>query len=115
MNRFNRLIQKDYTLYMGGVISHVFLRVFYRLIKLYYHCDIPYSLNLNGVYFCHGGFGIVINPNAKIGEGTYIQHCVTIGSRDDIKNPKAPTIGMNCYIGQKQLSSEISPLEIMLR
>ena len=75
----------------------------YRLICWYYHCDIPYSINLKGVYFCHRGFGIVINPNAKIGEGTYIQHGVTIGSRDDTKNPNAPTIGKNCYIGAKAI------------
>lgn len=102
MNRFNRLIQKEYTLYtaLGGVFC-IFSSLLYRLICWYYHCDIPYSINLKGVYFCHRGFGIVINPNAKIGEGTYIQHGVTIGSRDDIKNPKAPTIGKNCYIGAK--------------
>ena len=41
----------------------------------------------------------MINPNCSIGEGTYIQHGVTIGSRDDIKNVKAPEIGKGCYIG----------------
>lgn len=101
MNRFNRLIQKEYLLYRGGVISRRFSSLLYRLICWYYHCDIPCSLNLKGVYFCHRGFGIVINPNTSIDEGTYIQHGVTIGSRDDIKNPKAPTIGKNCYIGAK--------------
>lgn len=66
-----------------------------------YHCDIPYSLNLKGVFLCHNGFGIVINPNAIIGEGSYIQHGVTIGARDDIKDCRAPRIGRNCYIGAK--------------
>lgn len=55
------------------------------------------------MYLCHKGFGIVINPNAIIGDGTYIQHGVTIGARDDIHNPKAPTIGKNCYIGAKAI------------
>lgn len=86
---------------VGGVISRLFLKLFLRFINWYYHCDIPCNINLKGVFFCHNGFGVVINPNTSIGEGTYIQHGVTIGSRDDIKNPKAPTIGKNCYIGAK--------------
>lgn len=51
----------------------------HRLIRFYYHCDIPYTLDLQGVYFNHKGFGIVINPNARIGYGTNIQHEVTVG------------------------------------
>ena len=65
------------------------------MIRWYYHCDIPYSADINKVYFCHKGFGVVINPKARIGEGTVIQHRVTIGEiRDEV-----PTIGKNCYIG----------------
>lgn len=43
----------------------------------------------------------MINPKAEIGAGTYIQHDVTIGIRDDIKGSGAPRIGRNCYIGAK--------------
>lgn len=53
------------------------------------------------MYFCHKGFNVVINPNSQIGAGTYIQHGVTIGSRDDIGETKGPSIGNNCYIGSK--------------
>lgn len=101
MNRFNRLILKEFILYQRGGISKILCKILNRLIRWYYHCDIPYSLNLNNVYFCHKGFGVVINPNAYIGEGTYIQHGVTIGSRDDTNIIKAPNIGKNCYIGAK--------------
>lgn len=101
MNRFNKIIQKEYTLYSGGTISKLLCIILNRLVRWYYHCDIPYSLNLNNVYFCHNGFGIVINSHAHIGEGTYIQHGVTIGSRDDTNNINAPHIGNNCYIGAK--------------
>ena len=66
-----------------------------------YHCDIPQSLDLEGVFLCHSGFGIVINPTATIGKGTVIQHGVTIGSRHDINETIAPQIGENCYIGAK--------------
>ena len=87
--------------YSVGGVKFILARILYRWLKWYYHCDIPYSVNFKGVWFCHSGFGIVINSNVKIGEGTYIQHGVTIGSRDDIKNTKAPNIGRNCYIGAK--------------
>ena len=71
------------------------------MIRWYYHCEIPYTLDVNGVYFAHKGFGVVINPNSTIGKGTYIQHCVTIGARDDAGFTKGPSIGKNCYIGAK--------------
>ena len=69
--------------------------VLYRLIRWYYHCDIPYSTDVQGVRFMHKGFGIVINPKAKIGEGTVIQHRVTIGEIGS----ECPVIGNNCFIG----------------
>ena len=47
----------------------------------------------------HKGFGVVINPKAKIGEGTIIQHGVTIGEIGD----GYPTIGKNCFIGAKAI------------
>ena len=98
---FNILVHKMFKWYSGG--GRMPSRVLYRLIRWYYHCDIPYNINLNGVWFCHNGFGIVINANAQIGEGCYIQHGVTIGVRDDIQNTKAPRIGKNCYIGARAI------------
>ena len=69
--------------------------VLYRLLRWYYHCDIPPAAGINGVYFCHNGFGIVINPKARIGKGPVIQHRVTIGEIGE----GVPIIGENCYIG----------------
>ena len=74
-------------------------KVLYKFIRWYYHCDIPFSFDTRGAYFAHKAFGIVINPNSHVGKGTYIQHGVTIGERDDIKNGRAPKIGKNVYIG----------------
>ena len=101
MNRFNRIVHLQYLLYKWGGVFLVISKLLNRMIRLYYHCDIPYTLNLKGVYFCHKGFNIVINPNTNIGEGTYIQHGVTIGSRDDRGDTQGPTIGCRCYIGAK--------------
>lgn len=76
-------------------------KILNRLIRWYYHCDIPYCVNLEDVYFFHKGFDIVINPNSIIGRGTKIQHGVTIGSKEG--EFAAPTIGKNCYIGAKAI------------
>lgn len=68
-----------------------------KIIRWYYHCDIPYSLNVSGCYFCHNGFGIVINPRTILGENVEIQHGVTIGSI----GTETPVIGNHVYIGAK--------------
>ena len=82
---------------LGGVFSKLYCKFLYRYLRVYYNCDIPYMLNLDGVYFCHNGFGIVINPNSKIGKGTVIQNSVCIGEIDG--SHTCPTIGENCFIG----------------
>lgn len=105
MNRFNRLIKKPYVIYRkslrGGVIISK-LRMMrcaflVRLIRWYYHCDIPYTIDVSGCYFCHKGFGTVIHPRAIIGKKVVIQHAVTIGEIKDA----VPIIGDNVYIGAK--------------
>lgn len=107
MNRFNRIIHYPYRIFqMGGGKLKIISILLHRLIRFYYHCDIPYSLDLQGVYFNHKGFGIVINPDAKIGKGTNIQHCVTIGENKG----GVPIIGQNVYIGAK--ASIIGPIKI---
>lgn len=87
--------------YMGGVISKTFAKIIYRYIRVRYQCDIPYSCKLYNVYLCHNGFGIVINPKSIIGEGTYIQHSVTIGINED--TGAAPVIGKNVRIGARAM------------
>lgn len=51
--------------------------------------------------FPHGMTGIFTSAGAKIGKGCTIFHQVTIGSNTlkDSKNPGAPVIGDNVYIG----------------
>ena len=79
----------------------LFSKVIYRYIRVIYSADLPYQLDLDGVYLCHNGFGIVINPSATIGRGTTIQHCVTIGEMDG--SHKCPVIGEGCYIGARAI------------
>lgn len=98
MNRFNRLINKPYKLHKrGGKLRNIQIRVLTRFIRWYYHCDIPCTVDVSGVYFCHKGFGVVINPKVVLGKRVVIQHCVTIGENDG----SAPIIGDDVYIGAK--------------
>lgn len=94
-----KLIELQYRLYRGGVISRIASKLIYRYIRIRYQCDISYQCNLKDVYLCHQGFGIVINPKAKIGAGTYIQHGVTIGINETTM--QAPSIGCNVRIGAR--------------
>ena len=104
MKRFNRLIQKPHSLYDirgGGVIIRKLRglrrRVLVGYIRWYYHCDIPASVDVCGCYFCHEGFGVVINPRTKFGKNVTIQHSVTIGEIGD----GVPEIGDNVFIGAR--------------
>lgn len=109
MNQFNRLVQKRYELYCkqnssrwgGGVILRKIrsfcIRSMSLFIRWYYHCEIPYNLNISGCYFNHQGFGVVINPRTSLGNNVNIQHSVTIGENDR----GVPVIGNNVVIGAK--------------
>lgn len=96
-----KLISLQHRCYMGGVISKALAKIIYRYIRIRYQCDIPYSCKLDNVYLCHNGFGIVINPKSVIGEGTYIQHAVTIGINED--TGAAPVIGKKVRIGARAM------------
>ena len=77
------------------MLVRLFRASLYRMIRWYCHCDIPYSIDVSGCYFCHKGFGVVINPRVKFGKGIVVQHRVTIGEIGD----DTPTIGDEVYIG----------------
>lgn len=66
---------------------------------MYYSADIPPTIECDGVYFAHTGFGCLFNERTKIGEGTTIQHSVTIG---EVRG-KVPVIGKNCFIGARSI------------
>lgn len=99
LNRFNRIIKWPHKIYGsgGGKLRRIPAGFIMRLISWYYHCDIPYSLDVSGCFFCHNGFGVVINPRTEFGKKVTIQHGVTIGEIGDA----VPIIGNNVYIGAK--------------
>ena len=97
----NKIHHRMHRLYQRGGYFLIFAKLLYRYIRIVYSADLPYQLDLDGVYLCHNGFGIVVNPEAKIGQGTTIQHSVTIGEMDG--SHKSPIIGKNCYIGARAM------------
>lgn len=74
-------------------------KVLWRLMRMYYSCDIPSTVQCDGVEFCHSGFGCLLNPKTKIGKGSVVQHGITIG---EVRG-KVPVIGKNCYIGARAI------------
>ena len=104
MNRFNKIVKVPNRLFSSNWGGHflsktrkLFAAFLTKLIRWYYHCDIPYTLDVSGIYFCHHGFGVVINPRAVIGKHVVIQHSVTIGEIGEA----TPVIGDNVYVGAK--------------
>ena len=84
----------------GGMFSRI-SRLQWGVMRVICHCDISSKTDLTDVYLCHNGFGIVINPESKIGKGTVIQHSVTIGEMDG--SHKCPVIGKNVFIGARAM------------
>lgn len=73
-------------------------RVFNRLTRLIYSCEIPYTANISkNVTFAHKGLGVVIGHDTIIGENTKILQNVTIGGKSGVR--ANPTIGENVLIG----------------
>ena len=101
MLKFHSLIRTMRCHYLKGGANRLLAKLIYRYVRLVYHCDIPYQACIDGVYFCHKGFGTVINPHARIGEGTIVQHGVSIGEIDG--SHASHVIGKNCFIGAHAL------------
>jgi serine O-acetyltransferase len=73
-------------------------RVFNRLTRLLYACEIPYTAKIEkNVTLAHKGLGVVIGHDTIIGENTKILQHVTIGGRNGIR--ANPVIGKNVLIG----------------
>lgn len=70
---------------------------FMRYIRVIYSCELPTNLKLGkGVVLKHNGLGVVIHPDAIIGENTQIYQNVSIAGRN---NRGTPIIGKNVFIG----------------
>ena len=75
----------------------VILKFVYRRMMFKYGIYLPLDLTFgNNLRIFHWG-GVIINPNAKIGNNVTIMQGVTIGN--NMKNSKCPVISDNVFIG----------------
>lgn len=82
---------------LGGVGIAQFFKNINRMI---YACDIAYQVELpSSTKLPHQGLGLVIGPEAIIGENCTIYQNVTIGAKDNGKDYAIATIGNNVMIG----------------
>ena len=103
MDFFHRLARLQYKCYsnkrcrfLGGAIIS---KVVCKIIRFYYHCELPYSVDTTGVHFCHKGFCTVVHPKVSFGKCVVIQHGVTIGKTDK----GVPSFGNNVFIGARAI------------
>ncbi len=77
---FYRIERRLYKLHL--IPLAVIVRAFMRIV---FACDIPYKLDMGkGCVFPHDALGVVIHPDAVIGENVQINQNVTIGGRSDL-------------------------------
>ena len=70
MNKTDKMILLGVKLYRQK--HYLCARIIHFFLRLFRQCDISVEADISdNVHFCHKGFGIVINPNCKIGGG----HC----------------------------------------
>ena len=68
-----------------------------RFIRVIYSCDLPPKCRLGkNVMLVHNGLGVVIHPDAIIGDSTLIYQNVSIAGRN---NRGVPVIGKRVFIG----------------
>jgi len=72
----------------SGLVNYFF--------KKHYGCDIPRAVSIGkGIIFSHNAMGVVLHPNAVIGDNVCIQHHVLIGEKN---GNECPVIGNNVTI-----------------
>jgi len=76
------------------------LTILYRIWSLFFlNFDIPVSTKIGQNLRIHHGFGLVVHPNAVIGNNVILRHGVTIGAIHAGSDSEAPHIGDNVDIG----------------
>lgn len=90
-----KLYRKMNSCYKKGKIREA--KIYQKIIRLVFSAEVPYSVELGeNVDLMHGGLGVVLHANSKIGENSKIYQNVTVGGMPD---GGVPTIGNNVIIG----------------
>ena len=97
----SRLANKSYRRITGfGRLGRGIAQFFKNINRMIYACDIAYQVELpSSTKLPHQGLGLVIGPEAIIGENCTIYQNVTIGAKDNGKDYAIATIGNNVMIG----------------
>lgn len=83
--------------YFSAKKYNFFANFLMKFIRVFYACEIPAGTKIgNGVLFLHNGLGVVVHPDAIIGDDTKIYQNVSIAGRN---NRGVPTIGKRVFIG----------------
>lgn len=100
---FYRLGNKVYYSNVNNFLKKILLLIIKipkKILDILFNCEIPFSTNIgSGIKIPHLN-GIIIHPNAVIGERCTIYHQVTVGANEHIKDWRlCPHIGDRVYIG----------------
>jgi len=73
----------------------------HKYIRIVFACDVKYTAKIGrNVGFFHNGLGVVVHPEAIIGDGCLLYQNVTIGGNGKSEGENGvPTIGKNVFIG----------------
>lgn len=73
----------------------------HKFIRIVFACDVKYTAKIGeNVGFFHNGLGVVVHPDATIGDGSLLYQNVTIGGNGKSEGENGvPTIGKNVFIG----------------
>ena len=98
-NRMRKGVMKIYAAERWFYLHHfrVIPRILKVFIRIVFNATIPYTCEIGGALFPHGGSGVVLHEHCVIGSGCRIQANVVIGGRNGL--PGAPKIGNNVLIG----------------
>lgn len=99
IKRVNKGVMKIYSAERWLYLHHLHLlaKILKIFIRVVFNATIPYTCQIGGTVFPHGGSGVVLHEQCVIGVNCRIQANVVIGGRNGL--PGAPKIGDNVLIG----------------
>jgi serine O-acetyltransferase len=97
--RFHRWVATKVHIPIIRQILRLFCFVWYKLIQIITGIDLPHKAEIGkGLFINHFG-GIIISPEAKIGEYCNLSNDITIGFGGRSDNQGCPTLGDRVFIG----------------
>jgi serine O-acetyltransferase len=99
---FYRLHRRSYlsgNLFVQKIVCKILSAVNQMVIQAVFHCIIPKEADIGDNFMMPHPFGVLISPNAKIGDNVKIMHHVTIGHNEFSDTPVSKiVVEDNVYI-----------------